>query len=241
MIDLITKNDAKSPASEAFRTIRTNIQFSSINNDLKTIVFTSALPDEGKSTVIANLAVVMAQAGNKVVLLDCDFRNPTQHKIFKLQSTGLSNCVAMGKDVFEIIQNSGVEGLDIITSGPLAPNPSELLGSNRMKEILAELKSKYDYVLIDTPPVLPVTDAAVLASRVDGVILLIASGQAASSMAKASKSRLEQAGANILGVILNKVEVSTSGYGYGYGYYYYYGHGDQGEEDKDHPEQRETK
>lgn len=241
MNDLITKNDAKSPVSEAFRTIRTNIQFSSINNNLKTIALTSSIPDEGKSTVIANLAVVMAQAGNKVVLLDCDFRNPTQHKIFKLHNKGLSNCVAMGKDVFEILQNSGVDGLDILTSGPVALNPSELLGSERMKEVLAELKDKYDYVLIDAPPILPVTDAAVLASRVDGVILLIASGQASPGLAKESKSRLEQAGANILGVILNKMEVSTSGYGYGYGYYYYYGHDDQGGEDKDHSEQYETK
>lgn len=241
MIDLITKNDSKSPVSEAFRTIRTNIQFSSINNPLKTIVFTSSIPDEGKSTVIANLAIVMAQAGNKVVLLDCDFRNPTQHKLFKLHNKGLSNCVAMRKDVFEIVQNSGVDGLDILTSGPVAPNPSELLGSDRMKEVLAELKDKYDYVLIDAPPILPVTDAAVLASRVDGVILLIASGQAAPSLVRESKNRLEQAGANILGVILNKVEVSTSGYGYGYGYYYYYGTEDQAGEDKNHPEQYPTK
>lgn len=226
MTNLIAIEDPKSPVSEAFRTIRTNIQFSGVNNSLKTIVFTSTTPDEGKSTVVANLAIVMAQAGNKVVLLDCDFRNPTQHKLFKLHNKGLSNCVATGNNVFDIIQSSGTPGLDILTSGPVAPNPSEILASGRMKEVLEELKSKYDYVLIDMPPILPVTDAAVLASSVDGVILLTAWNQISPSMAKEAKKRLEQAGANILGVILNKVEVTAHSYGheYGYGYYYHYGH-----------------
>ena len=231
MTNLIAREDPKSPVSEAFRTIRTNIQFSGVNNSLKTIVFTSTTPDEGKSTVVANLGIVMSQAGNKVILLDCDFRNPTQHKIFKLHNKGLSNCIATGNDVFDIIQSSGTPGLDILTSGPVAPNPSEILASGRMKEVLEELKSKYDYVLIDMPPILPVTDAAVLASGVDGVILLTAWNQISPSMAKEAKTRLEQAGANILGVILNKVEVTAHsyGHGYGYGYYYHYGH----EEEKD--------
>ena len=224
MMNLITRENPKSPVSEAFRTIRTNIQFSSINNSLKTIVFTSTTPDEGKSTVVANLALVMAQAGQKVVVLDCDFRNPTQHKLFKLQNKGLSNCVATGKDVFEIIQNSGTPGLDIITSGPVAPNPSEILASSRMKEVLEELKEKYDYVLIDAPPILPVTDAAVMASYVDGVILLTGWNQISPNLIKEAKTRLEQAGGKILGVILNKVEVAAKGYGHGYGYGYGYGY-----------------
>lgn len=225
MMNLITRENPKSPVSEAFRTIRTNIQFSSINNSLKTIVFASTTPDEGKSTVVANLALVMAQAGQKVVVLDCDFRNPTQHKLFKLQNKGLSNCVATGKDVFEIIQNSGTPGLDIITSGPVAPNPSEILASSRMKEVLEELKEKYDYVLIDTPPVLPVTDAAVLASRVDGVILITAWNKIDPAMAKESKARLDKAGAKMLGVLFNKVEVGSNGHGSGYGYGYYHTYG----------------
>lgn len=226
MINLITRENPKSPVSEAYRTIRTNIQFAGVDKAMKTIVFTSTAQDEGKSTVVANLGIVMAQAGQKVVIMDCDFRNPTQHRLFKLQNKGLSNCIATGKDVLEIVQSSGTPGLDILTSGPVAPNPSEILASNRMKTVIEELKEKYDYVLIDTPPVLPVTDSSVIGSIADGTILLTAWNQITPAMAKEAKTRLEQAGAKILGVVLNKVEVASKGYGYGYGYgyYYYYGH-----------------
>ena len=226
MINLIARENPKSPVSEAYRTIRTNIQFAGVDKAMKTIVFTSTAQDEGKSTVVANLGIVMAQAGQKVVIMDCDFRNPTQHRLFKLQNKGLSNCIATGKDVLEIVQSSGTPGLDILTSGPVAPNPSEILASNRMKTVIEELKEKYDYVLIDTPPVLPVTDSSVIGSIADGTILLTAWNQITPAMAKEAKTRLEQAGAKILGVVLNKVEVASKGYGYGYGYgyYYYYGH-----------------
>ena len=226
MINLITRENPKSPVSEAYRTIRTNIQFAGVDKAMKTIVFTSTAQDEGKSTVVANLGIVMAQAGQKVVIMDCDFRNPTQHRLFKLQNKGLSNCIATGKDVLEIVQSSGTPGLDILTSGPVAPNPSEILASNRMKTVIEGLKEKYDYVLIDTPPVLPVTDSSVISSIADGTILLTAWNQITPAMAKEAKTRLEQAGAKILGVVLNKVEVASKGYGYGYGYgyYYYYGH-----------------
>ena len=226
MINLIARENPKSPVSEAYRTIRTNIQFAGVDKAMETIVFTSTAQDEGKSTVVANLGIVMAQAGQKVVIMDCDFRNPTQHRLFKLQNKGLSNCIATGKDVLEIVQSSGTPGLDILTSGPVAPNPSEILASNRMKTVIEELKEKYDYVLIDTPPVLPVTDSSVIGSIADGTILLTAWNQITPAMAKEAKNRLEQAGAKILGVILNKVEVASKGYGYGYGYgyYYYYGH-----------------
>ena len=226
MINLIARENPKSPVSEAYRTIRTNIQFAGVDKPMKSIVFTSTAQDEGKSTVVANLGIVMAQAGQKVAIMDCDFRNPTQHRLFKLQNKGLSNCIATGKDVLEIVQSSGTPGLDILTSGPVAPNPSEILASNRMKTVIDELKEKYDYVLIDTPPVLPVTDSSVIGSIADGTILLTAWNQITPAMAKEAKTRLEQAGAKILGVILNKVEVASKGYGYGYGYgyYYYYGH-----------------
>ena len=226
MINLIARENPKSPVSEAYRTIRTNIQFAGVDKAMKTIVFTSTAQDEGKSTVVANLGIVMAQAGQKVVIMDCDFRNPTQHRLFKLQNKGLSNCIATGKDVLEIVQSSGTPGLDILTSGPVAPNPSEILASNRMKTVIEGLKEKYDYVLIDTPPVLPVTDSSVIGSIADGTILLTAWNQITPAMAKEAKTRLEQAGAKILGVVLNKVEVASKGYGYGYGYgyYYYYGH-----------------
>lgn len=233
MTELITKKHSKSPVSEAYRTIRTNVQFSAVNKDLKTIVITSATANEGKSTAISNLGVVMAQAGQKVVIMDCDFRNPTQHKIFQLPNKGLSNCIAMHKSVMDIIQHTDVEDLDVLTSGPVAPNPSEILSSKRMDEVLEVLGREYDYVLIDTPPILPVTDAAVMAAKVDGVIMLTAWGGINPEVARDAKARLVQAGANIIGVILNKVEVNTpgNGYGYGYGYGYYYYYGSEGKED----------
>ena len=221
-VTLIANTDAKSPVSEAYRTIRTNIKFSNIaGQELKTIMLTSATPNEGKSTTISNLAVVMAQAGHSVVLCDCDFRNPTQHKMFGLHNKGLSNCVATGSNVMDIIQQTSVPNLYVLTSGPVAPNPSELLASQNMVDILEELKQHFDYVLVDTPPIMPVTDAAVVSAKVDGTILVIASGAVSPSIAVEAKTRLEQGGAHLLGVVLNKVDVGANSH---YGYYYYYGH-----------------
>ena len=222
-VTLIANSDAKSPVSEAYRTIRTNIKFSNIaGKELKTIMVTSATPNDGKSTTISNLAVVMAQAGHSVVVCDCDFRNPTQHKIFNLPNKGLSNCVATGSNVMDIIQRTNIPNLYVLTSGPVAPNPSELLSSQNMVDIFNELKQHFDYVLVDTPPIMPVTDAAVVSGKVDGTIMVIASGTVSPSIAVEAKTRLEQAGAHLLGVVLNKVDVSGNSH-YGYGYYYYYG------------------
>ena len=222
-VTLIANSDAKSPVSEAYRTIRTNIKFSNIaGKELNTIMLTSATPNEGKSTTISNLAVVMAQAGHSVVVCDCDFRNPTQHKIFNLPYKGLSNCVATGSNVMDIIQRTSIPNLYVLTSGPVAPNPSELLSSQNMVDIFNELKQHFDYVLVDTPPIMPVTDAAVVSGKVDGTIMVIASGTVSPAIAVEAKTRLEQAGAHLLGVVLNKVDVSGNSH-YGYGYYYYYG------------------
>lgn len=222
-VTLIANSEAKSPVSEAYRTIRTNIKFSNIaGKELKTIMVTSAIPNEGKSTTISNLAVVMAQAGHSVVVCDCDFRNPTQHRIFNLTNKGLSNCVATGSNVMDIIQRTSIPHLYVLTSGPVAPNPSELLASQNMVDIFKELKQHFDYVLVDTPPIMPVTDAAVVSGKVDGTIMVIASGTVSPAIAVEAKTRLEQAGAHLLGVVLNKVDVAGNSH-YGYGYYYYYG------------------
>ena len=226
-IELTAFSDPKSPVSEAYRTIRTNLQFAGVDKDLKIIEVTSTVPDEGKSTVIASLAVVLAQAGKKTLLMDCDFRNPTQHKIFNIRNKGVSDCIATGGNFEDYKKSSGQENLDLFPAGPVAPNPSELLTSEKMKSMLAEFRETYDYVLIDTPPILPVTDAAALASRVDGVVLVIASGQDRPEDVQLSKKRLEQADARILGCVLNKVKIGGGRYGYGntYGYGYYYGDG----------------
>ena len=222
-LNLVTQNDPKNPGAEAYRVIRTGIQFAQAGKELQTIALTSCTPNEGKSTTIANLAVVLTQAGKSVLLIDCDMRNPTVHKNFNLSNKlGLSSCISMGTAVADAVQATAIEGLDALTAGVIPPNPSELLGSERMQNILQRAKEEYDYVLIDTPPVLPVTDSLVLGRMVDGLILVIDSGEIKVEMARDVKNQLVHAGANILGVVLNKVR--SEHHGYGYGYYYYYGH-----------------
>ena len=248
-IDLTAFKDAKSPVTEAYRTIRTNLRFSGVDKEMKVVEITSAVPNEGKSTVLASLAIVMAQAGNRVLLVDCDFRNPTQHKLFGLPNKGVSNCIATGGDFHEIVQHIEQENLDILTSGPIAPNPSEILMSNRMQVFLDTAREEYDYVLLDTPPVMPVTDAAALSSKTDGVMLVVASGEDKPEMVQFAKTRLEQAGATIIGCVLNKVKVGGGkygygyggkhyGYGYGYGYGYYYGGTEEETETPDHSKEQ---
>ena len=222
-LNLVTQNDPKNPGAEAYRVIRTGIQFAQAGKELKTIAITSCTPNEGKSMTVANLAIVLTQAGKSVLLIDCDMRNPTVHKNFNLSNkVGLSSCISMGTAVADAVQATGIEGLDALTAGVIPPNPSELLGSERMQNILQRAKEEYDYVLIDTPPVLPVTDSLVLGRMVDGLILVIDSGEIKVEMAREVKNQLVHAGANILGVVLNKVR--SEHHGYGYGYYYYYGH-----------------
>ena len=219
-LNLVTQNDPKNPASEAYRVIRTGIQFAQAGKELQTIALTSCTPNEGKSTTIANLAVVLTQAGKSVLLIDCDMRNPTVHKNFNLSNkVGLSSCISMGTALSDAVQKTSIEGLYALTGGVIPPNPSELLGSEQMKNVLQRAKEQYDYVLIDTPPVMPVTDALIVSRFVDGMILVIASAEIKVEMARDVKNQLVNAGANILGVVLNKVRSEH----HGYGYYYYYG------------------
>ena len=221
-LNLVTQNDPKNPAAEAYRVIRTGIQFAQAGKEMKTIALTSCTPNEGKSTTIANLAVVLTQAGKSVLLIDCDMRNPTVHKNFNLSNkVGLSSCISMGTPLSEAVQATKIENLYALTGGVVPPNPSELLGSEKMKRLVEEAGEQYDYVLIDTPPVMPVTDALIVSRFVDGIILVIASGEVKVEMARDVKNQLVNAGANIIGVVLKKVR--SEHHGYGYGYYYYYG------------------
>ena len=222
-LNLITINNPKNPAAEAYRVIRTSVQFAQAGKELKTIAITSCTPNEGKSMTVANLAIVLTQAGKSVLLIDCDMRNPTVHKNFNLSNkVGLSSCISMGTALSDAVQKTSIEGLYALTGGVIPPNPSELLGSEQMKNLLQRAKEQYDYVLIDTPPVMPVTDALIVSRFVDGMILVIASAEVKVEMAREVKNQLVHAGANILGVVLNKVR--SEHHGYGYGYYYYYGH-----------------
>lgn len=226
-IDFITHYDSRSPVAEAYRAIRTNLQFSGAGKTLKTIVFTSAIPNEGKSTTVANLAITIGQDDKKILLIDCDMHKPVIHRRFSLLNRGLSNCFAEDLPLKEVIQADVFPNLDIVTSGPIPPNPAELLGSKKMKALLQEAAEMYDYVFLDMPPVLAVTDAvlmsSLMSSQTDGTILVLGSGDISPDEGKQAKELLEKVHANILGVILNKVpQHHKSGYYYYYYYYYYY-------------------
>ena len=218
-IDFITHYDSRSSVSEAYRAIRINLQFAGAGKQLKTLVFTSAVPGEGKSTTVANLAIAMGQDDKHILLIDCDMRKPVVHRRFGLLNRGLSNCFAEDLPLKEVIQADVFPNLDVVTSGPVPPNPAELLGSKKMEALLQEAAETYDYVFLDMPPVLAVTDAALMSSRVDGTVIILGSGDIGPDEGKQAKSLLEKVHANILGVILNKVPQHHKS---GYYYYYYY-------------------
>ena len=218
---IISYTNPKSPIAEAYRSIRTNIEFSNIDKHIKIITITSTQPNEGKSTVISNLAAAFANLENKrVLILDGDLRNPSVHKMFGVSNlNGITDILLGEKDVDKCLEKTKIKGLDILKVGKVPPNPSEMLQSNKMRNFIEVVKEYYDYVFIDAPPVGVVSDASIISQYSDGIILLIGSNETDIDAAKVSKERLENVGANILGVVLNKFESEDSAYGY-YGYYY---------------------
>jgi capsular exopolysaccharide synthesis family protein len=215
---LIAKNDPKSPISEQYRTIRTNIQFSSIDKEVNTIMVTSSGPGEGKSTTVANLAVVFAQQGKSVLLVDADMRKPTVHYTFNLtNTTGLTNVLTNQLPLAEAVKLTDVANLAVLPSGPIPPNPSELLGSRAMKAFLENALQDFNLVMFDTPPVLAVTDAQILANQCDGTILVVSSETTEIEAATKSKELLASANAKMLGVVLNNKKADSTNQ------YYYYG------------------
>ncbi|HEX5690320.1 MAG TPA: CpsD/CapB family tyrosine-protein kinase, partial [Roseiflexaceae bacterium] len=185
---LITLRDPRAPAAEAYRTLRTNIQFSSLDKPLHTLLATSTAPNEGKSTTLANLAVTMAQAEQRVLLVDCDLRRPTLHTLFNVNNdAGLTSMILAQEDTPPPLQETGVPGLSLLTSGPLPPRPADILNSRRMEAIIAQLRADVDIVLFDTPPVVAVTDAAVLATKVDGVLLVFRAGTTSRDRARQAR------------------------------------------------------
>ncbi|GAA4068563.1 CpsD/CapB family tyrosine-protein kinase [Amphibacillus indicireducens] len=214
---LITKLNPRSPISEQFRTIRTNLQFTAVDGALETMLVTSAGPSEGKSFTIANLAVVFAQQEKKVLLVDADMRKPTVHYTFRVDNRrGLSSVLVGEHELDEATIKSDIPNLEILPSGPIPPNPSELLGSNKMRHLIEAAKELYDLVVFDTPPVLAVTDAQILANFVDGSLLVIRSKQTDQESAIKARELLEPAKAKLLGSVLNDLETSKD-------QYYYYG------------------
>ncbi|MDD3840399.1 MAG: CpsD/CapB family tyrosine-protein kinase, partial [Clostridia bacterium] len=218
---IITLKNKKSPVSEAYRTLMTNLEFSNLDGGLKTIIVTSTEPGEGKSTTLTNLAIAMAEQDKRIALIDADMRKSVIHRMFGIPNMkGLTNILLEGIDYKEVTNTiQGLDNLDIITSGTKPPNPVEILGSQRMKDFLEMLESEYDMILIDVPPILPVADASVVASYVDGVVLVIGYGQISVEAAAQAKEQLEKVNAKTLGVVLNKVPVDQKDYYY---YYYYY-------------------
>ena len=215
---LITSSNPKSPIAEAYRTLRTNIGFASVDKKYRTILVSSTNPQDGKSTTIANLAVTMAQAGNRVIVVDCDLRKPTINKIFKkANSRGFTNYLTQKLPLTEVVQKV-MDNLDIITSGPIPPNPSEMLSSEKARDLWAELLNLYDYILIDSPPILAVADASILASQAEGVIMVTKSGATRNDLGRMAKEQLLTANANIIGIVLNEMKADTQDYEY---YYYY--------------------
>lgn len=215
---LIAKLNPRSPITEQYRTVRTNLQFSAVDQEIQTILLTSAGPNEGKSMTSANLAVVYAQQGKKVLLIDADLRKPTIHYTFRLDNLrGLSNVLVGNTRLQEVVSPSDVENLDLISSGPIPPNPSELLGSKKMQEMVKEARQIYDIIIFDTPPVLAVTDAQILANVCDGSILVVRSGRTEHEAASKAIESLQASNAKILGTILNDRDKKEMNY------YYYYG------------------
>ena len=228
---LITILQPKSPNAEAYRVLRTNLLFSAVDNPPRTLLITSASPGEGKSTTLANLGVVMAQQGQRVILVDSDLRRPTLHRLFQApNAAGLTNALLHDQpSAAPFLQATLVDNLSLLTSGPLPPNPAELLGSARFGELLRDLQQHADVVLLDSPPALAVTDAPVLARQVDGVLLVVDAGATRRQWAANAQETLSKVGAKVLGVAINRLKPGSSGYYYYY-HHYYYSSEDGGEE-----------
>lgn len=214
-VDAIVKNDPKSHISEAFRTMRTNIQFTNVDKDIKTLAITSSAPNEGKSTIVCNLAISIAQGGRRVLLVDCDLRRPKLHRSFSVTNNiGLTN-ILMGAFSLEdsLFEIENIAGLALVTSGPIPPNPSELLSSYRMKDFLELVKRKYDMVIFDTPPIGFVTDGSIISTLTESTLFVIESHKTEIDQVKYSKGLLDKVNINIIGVVLNKLPLKNNEYG----------------------------
>ncbi len=232
---LVSHLDPKNPVSESYRSIRTNITYSKPDSEISSLLVTSPSAGEGKSTTVVNIAITFAQLGKRTILVDTDLRKPVLHKIFSVdREPGISNYIGDSKKYsFEnIINETEIENLHMITSGKLFPNPSELIGSHRMKELISVLKEKYDIVLFDSPPVMPVTDSRMLSKETDGLLLIVKSGQTETMALERTVSLLKSVNAPLIGCVLNGFSHRDSYYYSDYQYYYYYEYYyDSGEEE----------
>lgn len=218
---LVTLASPQSFVSEQFKTLRTNIQFAMVDRKMKSLVVTSAAPNAGKTMVASNLAVTFAQQGLKVLIVEADFRRPSVHKAFRIpNNSGITNLLTNPEANIEdyLLTNDVAPGLSVLTCGPIPPNPAELIGSNRMEQLLKELEAMFDLVIFDTPPLLGFTDGQILAGRVDGTIFVVHHGVAVKENMHKVDEILKRVDANVLGAVYNKVPQSEQDNSY---YYYY--------------------
>lgn len=215
-MDLITLTDPRSPISEAYRTLRTNLSFYSLDSPIETLVVTSPAPDEGKSTTVANLAVTMAQSGRRTILVDCDLRRPSLHTIFDANNDAGFTTMVLDEEAAAPLQETGIENLWLLPSGPKPPNPADLLGSHQVERVIEGLVEQADIVLFDAPPIIGVTDAVLLGTKADGLLLVIRAGQTRREHAERAKELLEKAKVRIIGATLtNAPKESAVGDYYG--------------------------
>lgn len=213
----IVEKEPKSIAAESYRTLRTNIQYSSFDKEYKVIMVTSSEPEEGKSTTAGNLALCLAQGEKKVILVDCDLRKPSLHKKFRVSNlAGLSDVIIGKEDLVTAIHRYN-KNLVILTSGKIPPNPSEMLSSKAMTALIDKLKENFDYIIIDTPPVQAVTDSQILSTKADGTLLVVKAEKTKKDSVENAIGLLKKVNANIIGTVLNGVDNSRNKY------YYYYG------------------
>ncbi len=226
---LITLRHPRSPIAEAYRVLRTNLRFSGIENPSGALLVTSAGPGEGKTTTAANLAITMAQAGRRVVLVDCDLRRPSLHKLFGLSNEeGLSSLFLDSAPSLEnIMYATRLESLKVIPSGPVPPNPAEMLDSNLMKRVFSDLRAQSDMLILDSPPTLAVADASILGARCSGAILVVDAGRTRTDACRRAVDTLGNTGTKILGVVLNKISSRRAS---SYYYYYYYSSKEKGKQ-----------
>ncbi len=225
---LVTETYPRSAASEAYRTLRTNIQFAGLDQPCRCVVITSATAGEGKTTSVANFGVVSAQAGSRVCLVDSDLRRPTLHQIFGLDNAhGLTTALIEGSSLAEVARPTRVPRLSLVSSGPRPPNPAELVGSKRMHELLEGATTAFDLVLCDSPPVIAVADGVALAAQCDGVILIVRAGLVSHDVIRRAVGQIQSVKGKILGVLLNDVNFNRDGYHYSY-YRYHLASGDEG-------------
>ncbi|MCP4359000.1 MAG: CpsD/CapB family tyrosine-protein kinase [Chloroflexi bacterium] len=213
-MDLITITNPRSPVSEAYRTLRTNLSFYSLDNPICSLVVTSPAPNEGKSTTVANLAVTMAQSGRRTILVDCDLRRPSLHDHFNLQASPGFTDMVLSDSINLPLQKTEIENLSLLTSGAKPPNPADMLGAKKVDQIIAQLQEEADIVLFDAPPVMAVTDAAVLGAKVDGVLLVIQAGKTKRDHAERAKETLEKAKVRIVGATLTNAPKDSTMSGY---------------------------